>query len=77
MDYRGVVEYHLFNATRQGCKTMNLQNDKPTAQGGLAFRAVSSVLLLTATALLVGSLVTAHSVKSSPNSDRVTLNSAI
>lgn len=55
---------------------MNLQNDK-AAPGGLAFRAVSSVLLLAATALLVGSLITAHSVKSSPNSDRVTVQSVI
>ncbi len=56
---------------------MNRQNDKPAAYGGIPFRAVSSVLLLTATALLVGSLITAHSVNSSPNSGRVTVETAI
>jgi tetrahydromethanopterin S-methyltransferase subunit D len=53
-------------------ETMNLQDLKFSANEGIAFRAVSSVLLLTATALLVGSLITAHSVNTSPNSDRVT-----
>ena len=56
---------------------MGLQDAKQTANEGFAFRAASSVLLLTATALLVGSLITAHSVKTSPNSGRVTVESAI
>ena len=56
---------------------MNLQNNKSAGNEGIAFRAVSSVLLLAATALLVGSLITAHSVNSSPNSGRVTVDTAI
>ena len=56
---------------------MNLQNNNLTASNGIAFRTVSSVLLLAATALLVGSLITAHSVNSSPNCGHVTVDSAI
>ena len=58
-------------------ETMDLQNTKPSGHDGAAIRAISSVLLLTATGLLVGSLVMAHSVNPSPNSGRVTINKAI
>lgn len=56
---------------------MSLQATKQTANEGTAFRAASSVLLLTATALLVGSLITAPSANTSPNSGRVTVDTAI
>lgn len=56
---------------------MSPQGTSQTANEGLAFRAVSSVLLITATALLVGSLVTAPSATTSPNSGRLTVENAI
>lgn len=55
---------------------MNLQNEN-SDKSGFAIRATSSVLLLTATVLLVGSLYMARSVKPSPNSGRVTNVEAI
>ncbi|MBU2531214.1 MAG: hypothetical protein KKB37_00630 [Alphaproteobacteria bacterium] len=56
---------------------MNLQDLKSNGNEGLAFRTISSLALLIATALLVGSLIMAHSVNASPNSDRVTIDKAI
>ena len=59
-------------------KAMNLQEAKLLrGNDGTAIRATSSLLLVTATALLVGSLITAHSAKTSPNSGRVTVEKAI
>lgn len=57
--------------------TMDLQNLGHTGKDGVAIRTVSSVLLLAATALLVGSLIMAHSVNPSPNSGRVTIGQSI
>jgi len=56
---------------------MDLQETQQTANNGSAIRALSSVLLLTATVLLVGSLITEHSAKPSPNSGQMTTGNAI
>lgn len=58
-------------------ETMDLQDTKFAANEGVAFRAVSSFLLLTATALLVGSLITAQPANISPNSGQLTTDAAI
>jgi hypothetical protein len=50
---------------------MDLQDTQHTAKDGSAIRAASSLLLLTATVLLVGSLITEHSATTSPNSGRL------
>ena len=56
---------------------MDLQDKRQTGKDGVAIRAISSVLLLTATGLLVGSLIMAHPVKPSPNSGRVIIDKTI
>lgn len=56
---------------------MDLQSRIDHGNDGSAFRILSGLLLLTATALLVGSLVTAHSANLSPNSGRVTVDRVI
>ena len=56
---------------------MNLQALQANGNEGTAFRTVSSMLLLTAIALLVGSLIMAHPVKPSPNSGRLTIEKVI
>lgn len=56
---------------------MQLQNIQLGPKDGLVIRALSSVLLLTATALLVGSLIKAHPVIPSPNSGQMTIDKTI
>ncbi len=50
---------------------MNLK-ESWTDGGAKAVRTISSILFIVATVLLVGSLITAHSANTSPNSGRVT-----
>lgn len=55
---------------------MGFQENEHKAKEGIAFRAVSSVLLLAATFFLVGSLISAHSAKHPPNTGQMTRSAA-